>query len=92
MPCLKCGECCNAHLAGTGQNQKPDGSCDVIELHKTEDGFCCGAFDVVTSLCKIYETRPWICREFPFYGKDKISPEVLKILPPNCGFRDEVNF
>lgn len=40
---------------------------------RLDDGFC-SALDRETSMCTIYENRPWICREFEM-GSDECQTE-----------------
>lgn len=40
----------------------------LVEVPGRDDLFNCKNFDTTTRLCTIYETRPRMCRDFP-YGK-----------------------
>ena len=54
------------------------------------DGFECPNFEPTTRMCLSYETRPPVCRNYPFYGAD---PETYDWensgIPAPCGFRPE---
>ena len=41
-------------------------------MARTESGWC-SALDLNTKLCRIYDKRPWICREFQMGGPECIS-------------------
>lgn len=43
-----------------------------------EDGWC-SALDRNTMLCKIYEKRPWVCREFEMGEYDCISERAANL-------------
>ncbi|MGC8122008.1 YkgJ family cysteine cluster protein [Marinobacter sp. VGCF2001] len=80
FPCTQCGKCCkNVHLS------------DLTSWLDRGDGVCRN-LDTVTNLCKIYQTRPDICRiekqYFIHYAEDytweefkKLNLEVCEILP-----------
>jgi len=41
-------------------------------MARLEDGWC-AAVDRLTMLCRIYERRPWVCREFQVGSGDCIT-------------------
>jgi len=41
-------------------------------MARLDDGWC-SALDRATLMCKIYENRPWVCREF-----EMASPECIE--------------
>ena len=49
-------------------------------MARLEDGWCI-ALDRDTMLCKIYERRPWVCREFQMGGSDCLMERVQLVLP-----------
>jgi Fe-S-cluster containining protein len=52
---------------------------DVLRLKKDEMGNCC-FLNLEEGICKIYEKRPYYCREFPF----KFSKGKIKRSDPIC--------
>lgn len=52
--------------------------------------FTCKNFDSEKNLCKIHETRPSVCREYPHYrlfdGYSRLSVED-PLYDPNCGYK-----
>ncbi len=63
--CSKCGLCC-----------KSIGVNEVYRELDRGDGVCKN-FDVKTNLCKIYESRPLICRVEEYYVEN-LSDSILK--------------
>jgi len=53
--------------------------------------YTCDAWDEKTHLCKMYESRPEVCRDFPFYGEKPTSArlEWLKVL--GCAYAKTVD-
>ena len=43
-----------------------------MSMARLKDGWC-SALDRSSKLCRIYERRPWICREFQMGGPECIS-------------------
>jgi Fe-S-cluster containining protein len=43
-----------------------------MTMARLSDGWC-SALDRNTNLCRIYENRPWVCREFQMGGADCVS-------------------
>lgn len=43
-----------------------------MTMARLKDGWC-AALDRSTNLCRIYEKRPWVCREFQMGGPECIS-------------------
>lgn len=50
-------------------------------LNVKENDYACAFLDQTTSLCSIYETRPWTCRVFDCDGERKEELVQLGILP-----------
>lgn len=50
--------------------------------------FLCSWLDQATNLCRHHEDRPPLCRGFPFYDRDPMSPELFGGLAayPQCSF------
>jgi Fe-S-cluster containining protein len=49
-------------------------------MARLDDGWC-AALDRDTMLCRIYERRPWVCREFQMGGSDCLTERVQLALP-----------
>jgi uncharacterized protein len=73
VTCANCEACCCRQDAMLfNDTEVPD---DLIEINahgeksmaRLDDGWC-KALDRNTMVCTIYETRPWICREFEMGG------------------------
>ena len=98
MTCKRCGQCCQligrgrdgawdgtreqlADLAAQGQ---PDAGFMLAHWHYCWGTrfYWCDCFDFGSHLCTIYETRPYVCAGYPFYG-DYIS---VPIVDAGCGF------
>lgn len=47
----------------------------------------CRHFDRETRRCRIYERRPPMCRDYPWYGD---PPDGSKALPPDCSYIEDV--
>ncbi len=87
--CLMCGSCCGNVFSRTW-----------IDVQLSEyigspvDGFCkyLGRNNGVEKTCRIYETRPNICRGYPFIIKRKDEHYVLTIhiKCPGIGHGDEI--
>jgi Fe-S-cluster containining protein len=67
---------------------------DFIAAHWTPDGDggCkCDAFDPATAMCTAHDSRPPVCRDYPWYGREpgtggmKLHPQCsyLADLPPD---------
>lgn len=53
----------------------------------------CDAFNPVTRLCEARETRPPVCRNFPWYGRKPGDPDrepIAASLSPRCSFNADV--
>lgn len=50
-------------------------------LNKAENGYACAFLDRASNLCKIYDTRPRICRVFSCDGEDRDRLVQLGVLP-----------
>lgn len=51
----------------------------------------CDAFNPTTRLCEARETRPPVCRDFPWYDREPGSHgEVAASLSPRCSFNADV--
>lgn len=51
-------------------------------LNVESNGYACAFLDRKTNLCKIYPTRPLVCRLFNCDGEDREELVQLGILPP----------
>ncbi len=49
--------------------------------------FECDQYDQINRRCMAHECKPPVCRNYPYYGKDRID---LNGLPPGCGYREVV--
>lgn len=89
MPCLKCGACCEAGYGG--QCEYRDGI--IVKILHLEAGKIetpCMAYNPDTHQCGNYDKRPNVCVTWPYRDANgKIFPEVMAVLPPGCGFREE---
>jgi Fe-S-cluster containining protein len=66
-----------------GGRTRADG--DFLAAHwRTEDGehYACDQFDPVTRECKAHESRPPVCRDYPWYGDE---PSAAR--GPNMGLQ-----
>lgn len=73
--CLAC--CCRLEVMLVTDTGVPDRYIDVDEwggqvMARLDDGWC-AALDRNTMMCKIYEQRPLICREFEMGESECIS-------------------
>ena len=61
---------------------------EPVKAAKDGDGvrFRCVNYDVATRTCLAYESRPRVCSEFPFYGKDPKTMSVSNV----CGYQAEL--
>jgi Fe-S-cluster containining protein len=50
--------------------------------------YACSAFDPATRLCTAHDTRPPICRGYPWYGGPPTPVEPR--LPDRCAFRADL--
>lgn len=57
---------------------------DNWELNDDEKTYHCNKFDKVNRLCSMHESRPYVCRGFPWYGKET-HEEAISIYK-NCSF------
>jgi uncharacterized protein len=79
--CLAC--CCRLEVMLITDTGVPDRYIDVDEwggqvMARLDDGWC-AALDRTTLMCKIYENRPLICREFEM-GKSECITERKEYL------------
>jgi Fe-S-cluster containining protein len=54
-------------------------------LNRKENAYACTFLDPTTSLCSIYETRPWVCRVFDCDGQGKEQLIQLGYRPGDRG-------
>lgn len=75
VSCSHCHACCCRLQAMLfGDPEVPDhltvtDECGVRSMAREDDGWC-SALDRRTMTCRIYQQRPWICREFEM-GKEE---------------------
>jgi Fe-S-cluster containining protein len=48
-----------------------------MTMARSETTGWCSALDPYTRLCRIYENRPWVCREFQMGGPECITERTL---------------
>jgi Fe-S-cluster containining protein len=51
----------------------------------------CDAFDPVTRLCAARESRPPVCRGYPWYGDDPATSGRAGALYPECSYLADVS-
>lgn len=64
------------HLAAT-----PDGPGEIL---LSPNVFRCANFDPDTKLCRIWDDRPDVCRDYPLYGRSMVHPNAA--IPSTCGY------
>jgi hypothetical protein len=65
---------------------------DFIAAHWTPDGDSgckCDAFDAVNRLCGAHESRPPVCRDYPWYGEEP-SADRVNWANPQCSYLADV--
>lgn len=78
VSCQNCEACCcRLEVMLFTDTGVPDRYVDEIEgqvpvMHRLEDGWC-AALDRNTMMCRIYEVRPLICREFEMGEPDCVD-------------------
>ena len=78
VTCANCEACCCRQEAMLfNDTEVPDVLIEINaqgekSMARLDDGWC-KALDRHTMVCTIYETRPWICREFEMGGYDCLS-------------------
>jgi len=84
ITCSNCRACCcSLEVMIISDTGVPSQHIDV-DIHGSEsmlrldDGFC-SALDRNTSLCTIYENRPWVCREFEMGSYECITERMEKL-------------
>jgi len=50
--------------------------------------YTCSAFDTTTRRCSAHETRPPICRGYPWYGREPRAADP--VLPARCSHHADV--
>ena len=82
--CVSCkAGCCRLEAVLFADTGVPDRFVEtdkwgVRRMARLEDGWC-SALDRNTMLCRIYENRPWICREFEMGEYDCISERAANL-------------
>lgn len=87
MSCKKCGICCQwMYIITYEANYKPS-ELDVLRGMEKVDSMtvriplACKEFDPETKLCKIHDTKPKVCRNYP---------EVVGYpIPKECKYKEE---
>jgi Fe-S-cluster containining protein len=51
----------------------------------------CDMYDPVTHKCKAHDTRPHVCRGYPFYGDDPVAREYFTWYSPTCDYIHDHN-
>lgn len=95
MKCKKCGECCDLvtlkvkitptlipDSAPKGWLQK---HWHLVKKEGKRYGYSCDFYDKETHLCKIHNTKPPVCRNFPY--QKQYPDDYQKFLPKECGYR-----
>lgn len=105
--CSRCGNCCEnitisfdpmaEDLGDWGER----GQVDLLFIREhwhRRDGFTtftysCDQFDPKSRLCTAHESRPPVCRDYPWYGRppeERSSTVVAKEMSPQCSFNADV--
>jgi len=85
VSCQNCEACCcRLEVMLFTDTGVPDRYVDEIEgqvpvMHRLEDGWC-AALDRNTMMCRIYEVRPLICREFEMGEPDCVDDYEVRPL------------
>ena len=78
VTCASCKACCcKLEVILMGEDDPPAEFITVDKwggqvMRRLDDGWC-AAVDRVTMLCRIYERRPGVCREFKMGGSECLS-------------------
>lgn len=78
VTCANCAaRCCRLEVLLITETGVPEIYIDIDKwggrtMARLDDGWC-AALDRDTMRCKIYERRPWICREFAMGGYECIT-------------------
>lgn len=78
VTCVNCEACCcRLEVMLITDTGVPDNFIEIDQwgarkMAQLEDGWC-SALDRNTLICRIYEKRPWVCREFEMGGYECIS-------------------
>lgn len=107
MPCTpNCGSCCDpvslsedqvqrafAYGPGAPQAQWIWANWEPIGPNRNGDGVSlrCINYDVEGRRCMAYESRPPVCRDFPWYGKEPSVDGAINRLSV-CGYKAEAGF
>jgi Fe-S-cluster containining protein len=95
VTCASCKACCcKLEVILMGEDDPP---ADFIAtdrwggqvMRRLDDGWC-AAVDRATMLCRIYERRPGVCRDFRMGGSECLT-ERLALLEPSTQHRDTEN-
>lgn len=103
MPCIEnCGRCCDpvtlpatraALLRKNPSAKNRRWLRNLRRVGKGKDGrsftYRCPSFDPESRRCLIYDRRPEVCADYPWYG-EKPSDRRAEALFPECGYRSEV--
>jgi len=79
--CLAC--CCRLEVMLITDTGVPERYVDTDAwggevMARLEDGWC-AALDRDTMLCRIYEHRPWVCREFEMGSEDCLTERAAHL-------------
>jgi hypothetical protein len=62
---------------------------DFIAAHWTPDGDTgckCDAFDPATAMCTAHDSRPPVCRDYPWYGREPGTGPDRIVLHSQCSY------
>ena len=84
--CLECDGCCRF----TSDNPPWPPHAIRPVPNKKDNNFLCPDLNISDNKCKIYKTRPFECRLYPFLiNRDKVSGKIFLSLDLNCPFAQE---
>ena len=78
VKCSACeAACCRLEVLLITDTGVPEGfiktdKWGAMSMRRLDDGWC-SALDRASMLCRIYDRRPWICREFEMGGIECLS-------------------
>jgi Fe-S-cluster containining protein len=86
ITCATCeAACCRLEVLLITDTGVPDAFVETdrwggTTMARAEGGWC-AALDPVSMRCRIYERRPWVCREFQMGGPDCIAERARTVQP-----------